>query len=164
MPGTKHLPGPHDLICIANHHRDVLLASEQRSSAVVTIRADWACFPLANPFPCDLADFLKFELKMPKTLSFYVVRLVFFPGLKEPKFFFQFSLEKGGNSTSRAFFFFFFSAPKSGKSEPTEAQPRNDSRGVFVNSKLRASSTKTVANLLNISCRAPAAIANHGYT
>ena len=56
---------------------------------------------------------------------------------------------------------FFF---PSRKSEPTEAQPRNDSRGVFVNSKLRASSTKTVANLLNISCHAPAASANHGYT
>ena len=55
---------------IAIHYGDALLASEYRSSAVVTIRADWTCFPPVNPFPCDLADFSKFEPKMPKTFFF----------------------------------------------------------------------------------------------
>ena len=32
---------------IAIHYGDALLASEYRSSAVVTIRADWTCFPPA---------------------------------------------------------------------------------------------------------------------
>ena len=75
---------------IAIHYGDALLASEYRSSAVVTIRADWTCFPPVNPFPCDLADFSKFEPKMPKT--FFLVHLFFFSGLEEPKesFFFFF--------------------------------------------------------------------------
>ena len=75
---------------IAIHYGDALLASEYRSSAVVTIRADWTCFPPVNPFPCDLADFSKFEPKMPKTFFFSPPIFFFGPRRAQGKFFFFF--------------------------------------------------------------------------
>ena len=110
-----------------------------RTSYILLITTGMPCWPLSsvaallsrlrligpayhqrqNPFTCDVADFSKFELKKCRKHLFFSPPIFLFSGLKEETFFFFFFLKAEIPPVP----FRFCLTQKSGKSEPTKAQP-----------------------------------------